>query len=183
MVAEAMGIDELPSFAFRGGGGFYLYPGGKYRLGLLGGYTFSGAGDGDKFLRTDAFWGVMAADLVRTTGAMNLTGGIGIGGGMTRISASELGDAGEVSETTPMFTLSPRFGFEFPMGEIGAISLELTYLWFFGKDAVAEWETGDADNPTRQSRLSPIEIGGPTVSIGLQFGKLVRIQDEEHRGD
>ncbi|HHS50254.1 MAG TPA: hypothetical protein ENN07_03980, partial [candidate division Zixibacteria bacterium] len=46
MVAEAMGIDELPSFAFRGGGGFYLYPGGKYRLGLLGGYTFSGAGDG-----------------------------------------------------------------------------------------------------------------------------------------
>gem|GEM_PF-1588249 len=177
-VSEEMGIDEMPTLAMRAGGGLYFYPGGRYRIGLLGGYNRAGAGEGDKYLRAEAFWGALATDLIRTTGAFNITGGIGAGGGIAKVTGCELGSSAEGSETSPMFALLPRFGFELALGETGALSLEFSYLWFFGEDQTVQWDAasiGEA-GAKRQFLFSPIDIGGPSLTLGLQLGRIQRLR-------
>ncbi|MCK5833547.1 hypothetical protein KAH81_07750 [bacterium] len=177
-VAEAIDIDALPSIAFRAGGGLYLYPGGRYRIGLIGGYNWASSGNDDVYIKTNALWTTLLVDLIRTTSAVHIMGGIGAGGGLATVKGSELGKTGEVSENVPVFALLPRFGVEIPIAEIGAISLEFSYLWFFGEEKTLTWETQSIEGSPNERQLdfSPIEIGGPSFTLGLQFGKVKKLE-------
>ena len=166
-VAAAMGIAAMPAYALRAGGAVYFYPGGRYRIGICGGYNWAGTEEGDRYIKTDALWGTILPELVRTAGTVRITGGLGIGGGMSTIRGSETGEAGEgEKEQIPMFVLLPKFGIELPFGSAGAMSVDFSYQCFFGEDRTATW------GEDSELHFSPRDIGGPGFSLGLQFGKV-----------
>ena len=171
-VADEMGLDEMPSIATRVGGGFYFYPAGNIRLGLLGGMNWAGVTEGDNSLKANAIWAVVMPEFVRTTGAMRIYGGLGIGGGMASVTAQESGVAAD--EQTDMFTLYPKAGIELPFSENVMLSFELSYLWLLGDTKTLSWEVEDV---TRDIDFTPGEFGGPSASLSLYFGRVYEAEN------
>jgi hypothetical protein len=169
-VSEAMNIDALPEWSYRAGGGIFFYPGGRYRVGIFGGYNWAGVGDDDKYIETNAIWGTVLPEFVRTTNALHISGGLGLGGGVATIFGSATGKSGEEKEQIAMFVMLPRFGIELPIIDVGVLSVDFSYQWFFGEDRTVEWS--DGAESVHKLHFSPIEIGGPVISVGLQIGSL-----------
>ena len=166
-VTDDMGLDDMSPIASRVGGGFYFYPGGNIRLGLLGGMNWCGSTEGDNSLKANAIWAVAMPEFVRTTGIMRIYGGMGVGGGIASVKAQE----NEVSaeEQINMFTLYPKAGMELPFSENVMLAFELSYLWLLGDKKTLYWEVEDV---ARDIEFSPGEFGGPSATLSLYFGRV-----------
>lgn len=177
MVTEKMGIDELPPWGIRGGGGFQFYPGGRYRLSLYGGYNWTRISEDQNKLNASAYWGAFTPELVRTAGYIRLGAGLGIGGGMVSVKAVECSI--EKTENTPMFVLYPKASIEFPLSDFLTLSLDMSYLWFTGEDKTMRWNGPSIGEEVvlRELRYSPVEFGGPSISIALSIGKVIELRD------
>ncbi|RKZ30482.1 hypothetical protein DRQ36_05425 [bacterium] len=171
-VAEQMGINTMPQWSYRAGGGVYFYPVGKIRLGLIGGYNLASVTDNDCHIKTNAMWGVFMPEIVRTTGFIRLAAGLGFGGGLTSVEVKEASHVAD--DDTYMFALFPRASFEVPFGEHVVASFDLSYLWLIGEDKTLTWDSPE-ESVTRELRFTPVEFGGPAFTMSLYFGRIREI--------
>ena len=168
-VAGEMGLEATDPFGYHAGGGFYFFPGDRFKLGIMGGAAWNGVESGDEHVKSLALWGTVMPEMVRTTGSIRLSSGLGIGGGL---SSAELAESGVSSkEQIPMFVLAPKVSFEIPFGTAATASIDLMYLWFMGEDRMVSLDLPDTSE-TRELPISPVEFGGPSVHLSLYFGNV-----------
>ncbi len=178
-LSTEMAIGYVPSWAFDAGVAAYYYPGGRWRIGIRGGINWNGISEGEKSIFGYTLWSTVYPGIVRTTGTVRLTANLGIGGGITNVNIAN--GVNEWKDEIPILAVYPGVGFDIPLSENLIASLEISYLWLVGEDRniggyFLSGSENHEDDDWAEIDYSPADFGGPTVTLGIYFGRVITLQ-------